>query len=57
MDSYKQLSKDELLAMKTELEASYNEKKALNLKLDMSRGKPSTKQLNVSMGIMDTLSS
>ena len=40
MDSYKQLSKDELLAMKTELEASYNEKKALNLKLDMSRGKP-----------------
>lgn len=57
MNHYSQKSKEELLALKTELEAKYEEKKALNLQLDMSRGKPGTSQLNISMGIMDTLSS
>ena len=57
MSDYSQLSKEELSKLKTELEANYNEKKALNLQLDMSRGKPGTSQLDVSMGIMDTLSS
>lgn len=57
MNHYSQKSKEELLALKNELEAKYEEKKALNLQLDMSRGKPGTSQLNISMGIMDTLSS
>lgn len=57
MNQYSQKSKEELLALKAELEARYEEKKALNLQLDMSRGKPGTSQLNISMGIMDTLSS
>ncbi len=57
MNHYSQKSKEELLALKEELEAKYEEKKALNLQLDMSRGKPGTSQLNISMGIMDTLSS
>lgn len=57
MNSYRQLSKTELLALKSELETSYQEKKALNLQLDMSRGKPSAKQLNVSLGIMDAIDS
>ncbi len=57
MNYYSQKSKEELLALKEELEAKYEEKKALNLQLDMSRGKPGTSQLNISMGIMDTLSS
>lgn len=57
MDSFSQLSKEELLALKSELEARYEEKKALNLRLDMSRGKPSAKQLNVSLGLMDALTS
>lgn len=57
MNHYSQKSKEELLALKAELEAKYEEKKALNLQLDMSRGKPGTSQLNISMGIMDTLSS
>lgn len=57
MDSYRQRSREELLKLKTELEASYEEKKSLNLQLDMSRGKPSTAQLSVSQGILDTLSS
>ncbi|MCI9419754.1 MAG: aminotransferase class I/II-fold pyridoxal phosphate-dependent enzyme [Eubacterium sp.] len=57
MNHYSQKSKEELLTLKEELEAKYEEKKALNLQLDMSRGKPGTSQLNISMGIMDTLSS
>ena len=57
MNHYSQKSKEELLALKNEMEAKYEEKKALNLQLDMSRGKPGTSQLNISMGIMDTLSS
>lgn len=57
MNQYSQKSKEELLALKEELEAQYEKKKALNLQLDMSRGKPGTSQLNISMGIMDTLSS
>ena len=57
MESYQNLSKDQLLALKSELEASYEEKKALNLQLDMSRGKPSPSQLDVSLGLMDALNS
>ena len=57
MESYQNLSKEQLLALKSELEASYEEKKALNLRLDMSRGKPSPSQLDVSLGLMDALNS
>ena len=57
MESYQNLSKEQLLALKFELEASYEEKKALNLQLDMSRGKPSPSQLDVSLGLMDALNS
>ena len=57
MESYQKLSKEQLLALKSELEASYEEKKALNLQLDMSRGKPSPSQLDVSLGLMDALNS
>ena len=57
MESYQNLSKEQLLALKSELESSYEEKKALNLQLDMSRGKPSPSQLDVSLGLMDALNS
>ena len=57
MESYQNLSKEQLRALKSELEASYEEKKALNLQLDMSRGKPSPSQLDVSLGLMDALNS
>ena len=57
MTAYKDLSVEELLSLKSELEAKYAEIKAKNLKLDMSRGKPSKAQLDLSMGMMDVLSS
>ena len=55
--AYKELSKEELLELKSSLEAQFEEVKAQNLNLDMSRGKPSTEQLNLSMGMMDVLTS
>ena len=57
MTAYKDLSKEELLELKSGLEARFNEVKAKGLKLDMSRGKPSAEQLNLSMGMMDVLNS
>jgi len=57
MKSFKEMSKEELLELKSELENKYNVKKALGLSLDMSRGKPSAAQLNVSMGLLDVLNS
>jgi DNA-binding transcriptional MocR family regulator len=57
MTAYKDLSVEELQSLKKELEAQFAEIKAKNLKLDMSRGKPSKAQLDLSMGMMDVLSS
>lgn len=57
MVAYEELSKEELLQLKSELETQFDEVKAKNLKLDMSRGKPSTEQLNLSMDMMDVLKS
>lgn len=57
MDNYSQLDREELLALKSQLEASYEEKKALNLQLDMSRGKPSSSQLDISLDLLNALTS
>ena len=57
MAAYEELSKEELLKIKSELEAEFEQVKSQGLKLDMSRGKPSTEQLNLSMGMMDVLNS
>ena len=57
MVAYEELSKEELLQLKSELEAQFDEVKAKNLKLDMSRGKPSKEQLELSMPMMDVLTS
>ncbi len=54
---YKDMSKEELLALKSELDARYTEAKAKGLKLDMSRGKPSASQLNVSLDMLDCINS
>ena len=55
MKAYTQMSKEELLALKSELEKNYQEAKAQNLALDMSRGKPAAAQLDLSMPMMSIL--
>ncbi|MCR5742947.1 MAG: aminotransferase [Lachnospiraceae bacterium] len=57
MKSYQDMSRNELLREKNRLESQFEEVKAKGLKLDMSRGKPSAAQLDLSMGMMDVLSS
>lgn len=57
MKAYKELSRDELLSLKAELQAAFEEAKKRELKLDMSRGKPSPAQLDLGMDILDVLNS
>ncbi len=55
MKTYTEMSKEELLALKGDLEKQYEDAKALNLALDMSRGKPAAAQLDLSMPMMSLL--
>ena len=57
MKRYSELTIDELLELKTDLEAKFKEVKSKRLNLDMSRGKPSAAQLDLAMGMMDVLNS
>lgn len=57
MTAYKDLTKEELLDLKNGLTKEFEEVKGKGLKLDMSRGKPSKAQLDLSMGMMDVLNS
>lgn len=57
MQSYQEMTKEELLKEKAELESIYKKYQQSGLKLDMSRGKPSQEQLDLSMGMMDVLNS
>lgn len=54
---YSELSKEELLSLKAELDERYKESKSKGLNLNMARGKPSATQLNVSMDILDVVNS
>ena len=55
--NYVEMSTEELKKLEAELSKQYDEYKSLNLKLDMSRGKPSPTQLGVSVGLMDVINS
>lgn len=57
MKPYAELTKEELLELKKSLKAEYKAMQNRDLKLDMSRGKPSQEQLDISMGLMDVLTS
>lgn len=57
MKAYQEMSKEELLALKEELEQAFADAKGKGLKLDMSRGKPSVAQLEMGMDIFDVLNS
>ena len=53
MKAYKDMTREELLTEKAVLEKQFADIKARRLKLDMSRGKPSKEQLELSHGMMD----
>lgn len=53
MKPYCELGREELLALKQELEKQYEDAKGKGLKLDMSRGKPASEQLDMTMPMMD----
>ncbi len=55
MKPFKEMSREELEALKTELEQQFADAKGKGLKLDMSRGKPGPEQLDLSMDMMDVL--
>ena len=57
MTAYKDMSREELLELKSRLEKEFEDVKGKGLKLDMSRGKPSKAQLDLSMEMMDVLGS
>ena len=55
MKDYRELSREELLALHGEMEAKYEEVKGKGLKLDISRGKPSTEQLDLAEGMLTVI--
>lgn len=57
MKPYKEMNKEELMLLKEEIEKKFEEAKSKGLKLDMSRGKQSTAQLDMTMSIMDVFNS
>ena len=57
MKPYKELTRRELLDLQKELLAEYQSQKDKGLKLDISRGKPSKEQLDLSMPMLDVLGS
>lgn len=57
MKPYKEMSREELTALKAELEKQFEDAKGKGLKLDMSRGKPSPVQMDMAMELMNILHS
>lgn len=57
MKKYQEMSKEELLSLREQLNSEYTEAKAKGLSLNMARGKPAVNQLDLSMDFMDALDS
>ncbi len=57
MKNFLDMDKNQLLKEYDELSKEYKNFKNKNLKLDMSRGKPSPEQLDLSLGMLDVLNS
>ena len=57
MKPYAEMTKEGLQELRKQLSTKYREYQGKDLRLDMSRGKPSVDQLDLSMGMMDVLSS
>lgn len=57
MPNFLKLNKDELLKIKSDLKQQYENIKKLGLNLDMSRGKPSPEQLDLSTSMLNAVNS
>lgn len=57
MKAYKEMSKEELLVLREDLNREYEATKAKGLKLDMSRGKPAASQLDMQKDFLDVITS
>lgn len=57
MKMFQEMTNEELLQERERLMKAYEAYAAKGLKLDMSRGKPSSEQLDLSMGMLDILNS
>ena len=55
MKAYREMTKEELLSLKEELEKQYKEEEAKGLKLNMARGKPGQSQLEIAMPKMEKI--
>ena len=55
MTAYSEMSREQLKAAEAELKKEYDEFKSRNLKLDMSRGKPGSEQLDLSLDMLTVL--
>ncbi len=53
--NYSAMSKEEIVALKNELDNEFAEYKKLGLSLDMSRGKPGSDQLDISMDVLNAV--
>ncbi len=52
---YNQMSREELVTLKNELDKKYEEVKSLGLSLDMSRGKPGSDQLDLTVDMLNVM--
>ena len=57
MKNFCEMGKNELLEIQTKILEEYKNFQSKNLKLDMSRGKPESRQLDLSMELLDSLNS
>ena len=57
MKAYKDMSREELLALKRSLEEEFKTEEAKGLSLNMARGKPGASQLALSMPMLDVINS
>lgn len=57
MKAYKDMSREELLALKASLEEEFKTEEAKGLSLNMARGKPGASQLALSMPMLDVINS
>ena len=57
MKKYTKLNHEELMSVHAQVSKEYERMKALNVNLNMARGKPDFEQIHLSLGVLDTVDS